>query len=59
VRYTPAGGKINLVWRGFDGGQDARAAIDAFFAMVDGRSKPAIDWRAPSRACPTRDRARR
>ena len=34
-------GQLRSVWRGFDGGQDARARIDAFFAMVAGRSKPA------------------
>lgn len=34
-------GQLRRVWRGFDGGQDARAQIEAFFAMVDGRSRPA------------------
>lgn len=34
-------GRLRSLWRGFDGGQDARAAIEAFFAMVDSRSKPA------------------
>jgi Family of unknown function (DUF5947) len=34
-------GRLRRVWRGFDGGQDARAQIEAFFAMVDGRSRPA------------------
>ena len=28
------------VWRGFDGGQDARAVIEDFFATVAARSKP-------------------
>lgn len=34
-------GQLRTVWRGFDGGQDAHERIDAFFAMVDERSKPA------------------
>jgi hypothetical protein len=31
-------GTLRTVWRGFDGGTEARAAIAAFFANVDGRS---------------------
>lgn len=34
-------GRLRSVWRGFDGGQDARERIDSFFAMVAARSKPA------------------
>lgn len=34
-------GALRRVWRGFDGGQDARALIDAFFADVAARSHPA------------------
>ncbi len=34
-------GRLRSLWRGFDGGQEARAAIDDFFAMVDKRSRPA------------------
>ncbi|MEN3263206.1 DUF5947 family protein [Pseudonocardia sp.] len=34
-------GQLRSVWRGFDGGQDARATIEAFFAKVAARSKPA------------------
>lgn len=34
-------GQLRSVWRGFDGGQDARQRIDAFFEMVARRSKPA------------------
>ena len=34
-------GRLRSLWRGFDGGQQARAAIDEFFAMVDKRSRPA------------------
>lgn len=30
-------GLVRSTWRGFDGGEDAKAAIDAFFADVDGR----------------------
>jgi Family of unknown function (DUF5947) len=33
-------GRLRTVWRGFDGGQDARAAIAEFFVTVDARSKP-------------------
>jgi hypothetical protein len=34
-------GRMRQTWRGFDGGQEARAALDAFFAQVDDRSRPA------------------
>ncbi len=34
-------GQLRSVWRGFDGGQDARATIEAFFAKVAARSRPA------------------
>ncbi len=34
-------GTLRRLWRGFDGGQQARAAIDAFFATVEARSRPA------------------
>ena len=33
-------GRLRSVWRGFDGGQDARAVIEDFFATVEARSKP-------------------
>jgi Family of unknown function (DUF5947) len=45
-------GRLRSIWRGFDGGQDARAMIEAFFAKVATRSKP-----APAAA--ERDRASR
>jgi Family of unknown function (DUF5947) len=32
-------GRLRLLWRGFDGGQEARAFIDSFFAQVEARSK--------------------
>jgi Family of unknown function (DUF5947) len=32
-------GRLRTVWRGFDGGQDARAAIAEFFGSVETRSK--------------------
>jgi Family of unknown function (DUF5947) len=32
-------GRLRTVWRGFDGGQDARTVITAFFASVAGRSR--------------------
>ena len=34
-------GQLRQVWRGFDGGQEARARIEAFFADVARRSRPA------------------
>ncbi len=34
-------GRLRSLWRGFDGGQEARAAIDEFFAGVEKRSRPA------------------
>ncbi|HET6627169.1 MAG TPA: DUF5947 family protein [Nocardioidaceae bacterium] len=34
-------GTMRKTWRGFDGGQEARAAMDEFFATVEKRSKPA------------------
>jgi len=39
-------GALRLVWRGFDGGQDARAILDGFFAELAGRSRPARGPRA-------------
>lgn len=34
-------GQLRLVWRGFDGGSEARDRIEQFFADVAGRSRPA------------------
>jgi hypothetical protein len=34
-------GRLRQLWRGFDGGQDAHDAMDAFFAAVSERSRPA------------------
>jgi len=34
-------GQMRKLWRGFDGGTEARAAMAAFFTMVHERSKPA------------------
>jgi hypothetical protein len=33
-------GVVRTTWRGFDGGDEARAAIDAFFDRVAARSRP-------------------
>ena len=33
-------GLLRQVWRGFDGGQDARARVEAWFRSVDARSRP-------------------
>ena len=32
-------GRLRTVWRGFDGGQDARAVIEDFFTTVATRSR--------------------
>jgi hypothetical protein len=32
-------GRLRMLWRGFDGGQDVRTFMDDFFAVIDGRSK--------------------
>jgi hypothetical protein len=34
-------GQLRRVWRGFDGGQDARGQLALFFDKVSGRSRPA------------------
>ncbi len=34
-------GTMRMTWRGFDGGQEARAAMEEFFATVEGKSRPA------------------
>lgn len=36
-------GQMRKLWRGFDGGSEARTAMSGFFAMVSKRSKPAPD----------------
>ncbi|MFJ9024808.1 DUF5947 family protein [Streptomyces sp. NPDC102259] len=33
-------GRMRLLWQGFDGGAEARAALDAFFADVSRRARP-------------------
>ncbi|MGW3954725.1 DUF5947 family protein [Streptomyces sp. NPDC004752] len=33
-------GRMRLLWQGFDGGADARAALDAFFADIEHRARP-------------------
>ena len=35
-------GRMRMTWRGFDGGQEARAALAEFFETVEQRSKPAV-----------------
>jgi hypothetical protein len=34
-------GRLRTLWRGFDGGREAHDAMDAFFALVAERSRPA------------------
>lgn len=36
-------GRLRKVWRGFDGGQDAREQLSAFFDHVSRRSRPAAE----------------
>jgi hypothetical protein len=33
-------GRVRMTWKGFDGGEEAWAAIDAFFASIAERSRP-------------------
>ncbi len=47
-------GHIRRLWRGFDGGEEAHEAMDAFFARVHDRARPA-PARAPSEAGVTVD----
>jgi hypothetical protein len=35
-------GRLRQLWRGFDGGQDAHAAMDEFFERVASRSRPVL-----------------
>ena len=36
-----------MLWRGFDGGQQAHQAMDEFFATVRERSRPAAAVNSP------------
>lgn len=36
-------GRLRLLWRGFDGGQQAHQAMDSFFDKVRQRSRPAVN----------------
>jgi Family of unknown function (DUF5947) len=40
-------GALRLVWRGFDGGQEARTLLDEFFADLAARSAPVTDGGGP------------
>ena len=40
-------GRLRRVWRGFDGGSEARAELDEFFATVEQRAAPPPQARAP------------
>jgi Family of unknown function (DUF5947) len=40
-------GALRTAWRGFDGGQEARALLDGFFADLDRRSSPVRRTAAP------------
>ncbi len=35
-------GHLRQLWRGFDGGQDVRRRLEAFFGQVRARSRPAV-----------------
>jgi len=43
-------GRLRLLWRGFDGGQQAHRAMDEFFAAVRERSRPAATARSVARS---------
>jgi hypothetical protein len=43
-------GHLRRSWRGFDGGQEAHALIEDFFATVRARSRPAPDVQVPGGA---------
>ena len=55
-------GGLRMLWRGFDGGQEAREFIDAFFDQLAARSTESADdrrhrsgdrhWRSRSSTCP-------
>ncbi len=45
-------GRLRMLWRGFDGGQEAHAAMGEFFDSVEQRSRPAPPLEAPSSAEP-------
>jgi hypothetical protein len=45
-------GSLRMAWRGFDGGQEARALLDAFFADLAARSTPAPALPSRSEASP-------
>lgn len=40
-------GRMRLLWQGFDGGAEARAALDAFFADVRRRARPLDEAERP------------
>ena len=46
-------GRLRTLWRGFDGGRDAREALDAFFDDVRERSRPAKPAPVTSQPEPT------
>ncbi|MEU9763181.1 DUF5947 family protein [Streptomyces sp. NPDC047985] len=50
-------GRLRTLWRGFDGGREAHAALDAFFERVDARSRPVSMERTASRPTGTGDRS--
>ena len=40
-------GRLRMLWRGFDGGQEARAFIDSFFSDIQARAKNVPPGTAP------------
>ena len=40
-------GRLRMLWRGFDGGQEARAFIDSFFSDIQARAKNTPPGTAP------------
>ncbi|MFJ9940477.1 DUF5947 family protein [Streptomyces erythrochromogenes] len=50
-------GRMRMLWQGFDGGAEARAALGAFFDDVERRAKPAAHAAPAAPAAPTGDRS--
>ncbi|MFJ9545465.1 DUF5947 family protein [Streptomyces erythrochromogenes] len=50
-------GRMRMLWQGFDGGAEARAALGAFFDDVERRARPLAHTAHAAPAAPTGDRS--